>query len=181
MIWLKIFCYKVFIHIKLKLHNFLMDSIFNFIYSVVIMVLLMGLVKHIRGPHVQRKNCYIIMITFNKNCNIESVLGLRLVSLLVASLETQGQSVRAAITVARVFKKELNQMLVSDWAQKVIFLCPFGGQHLSCCSGDLLIWRSLPANSTICTCLARIGVWRAFFEKSFQWKWGPQKQRNLII
>ena len=34
-----------------------MDSIFNLIYSFVIMVLLMGLVKHICGPHVQRKGC----------------------------------------------------------------------------------------------------------------------------
>ena len=41
-----------------------MDSIFNLICSVVIMVLLMGFVKVIRGPHLQRKNV-IIMITFN--------------------------------------------------------------------------------------------------------------------
>ena len=54
------------------------------------------------------------MITFNKNSNIEPVLGLCLVSLLVASAETQGRSVRAGITVAKVFKKELNQMFVSD-------------------------------------------------------------------
>ena len=51
-----------------------MDSIVNLIYSVVIMVLLMELIKHVRGPHVQRKK--IIMITFNKNSNIEPVLGL---------------------------------------------------------------------------------------------------------
>ena len=35
-----------------------MDSIFNLIYSVVIMVLLMELIKHVRGPHVQRKKNY---------------------------------------------------------------------------------------------------------------------------
>ena len=115
-----------------------MDSIFNLICSVVIMVLLMGCVKDIHGPHVQRKNV-IIMITFNKNSNIEPVLGLRLVSLLVASMETQGRSVRAGITVAKVFKKELNRMFVSDWTQKNYFLCPFRGQHLSCSSCDLLI------------------------------------------
>ena len=62
-----------------------MDSIFNLICSFVIMVLLMGFVKDIHGPHVQRKNV-IIMITFNKN--IEPVLCLCLVSLLVASVET---------------------------------------------------------------------------------------------
>ena len=61
-----------------------MDSIFNLICSVVIMVLLMGFVKDIRGPHLQRKDV-IILITFNKNSNIEPVLGLCLVSLLVAS------------------------------------------------------------------------------------------------
>ena len=60
-----------------------------------------------------KERIVIIMITFNKNCHIEPVLGLRFVSLLVASLETQGQSVRAGITVAKVFKKELNRMLVS--------------------------------------------------------------------
>ena len=115
-----------------------MDSIFNLICSVVIMVLLMGFVKDIHGPHVQRKNV-IIMITFNKNSNIEPVLCLCLVSLLVASAETHGRSVRAGITVAKVFKKELNQMFVSDWTQKNYFLWPFRGQHLSCCSCDLLI------------------------------------------
>lgn len=79
------------------------------------------------------------MITFNKNSNIEPVLCLCLVSLLVASMETQGRSVRAGITVAKVFKKELNQMFVSDWTQENYFLCPFRGQHLLCCSCDLLI------------------------------------------
>ena len=61
------------------------------------------------------------MITFNKNSNIEPVLCLCLVSLLVASAETHGRSVRAGITVAKVFKKELNQMFVSDWTQKITF------------------------------------------------------------
>ena len=97
-----------------------MDSIFNLICSVVIMVLLMGFVKVIRGPHLQRKNV-IIMITFNQNSNTEPVLCLCLVSLLVASAETHGRSVRAGITVAKVFKKELNQMFVSDWTQKITF------------------------------------------------------------
>ena len=45
-------------------------------------------------------------------------------------------------------------MLVSD-----LFVCPMGGKHLSCCFHDLLIQRSLPANSTVCcTCLAHAGV-----------------------
>ena len=100
-----------------------MDSIFNLICSVVIMVLLMGFVKDIRGPHLQRKNV-IIMISFNKNSNIEPVLGLCLVSLLVASMETQGRSIRAGITVAKVFKKELNQMFVSDGTQKKLLFLP---------------------------------------------------------
>ena len=63
------------------------------------------------------------MITFNKNSNIEPVLCLCLVSLL-ASVETQGRSVRAGIMVARVFKKELNQMFVSDWTQKKLLFVP---------------------------------------------------------
>ena len=67
-----------------------MDSFFNLICSVVIMVLLMGFVKDIHGPHVQRKNVIIIMITFNKNSSIEPVLCLCLVSLSVASVETKG-------------------------------------------------------------------------------------------
>ena len=99
---------------------------------------LLILVKQICGPHVKRK-IKIIMITFNKNCNIEPVLGLNLVSLFLASSDTQGWSVRSGITVVKVFKKELNRMLVSDWAQRNYFLCPFKGQHLSCCSRDLLI------------------------------------------
>lgn len=40
-----------------------------------------------------KERIVIIMITFNKNCHIEPVLGLRLVSLLVASSETQGRLV----------------------------------------------------------------------------------------
>ena len=87
------------------------------------MVLLMGFVKDIRGPHLQRKNV-IIMISLNKNSNIEPVLGLCLVSLLVASVETQGRSIRAGITVAKVFKKELNQMFVSDGTQKKLLFLP---------------------------------------------------------
>lgn len=87
------------------------------------MVLLMGFVKDIRGPHLQRKNV-IIMISFNKNSNIEPVLGLCLVSLLVASVEAQGRSIRAGITVAKVFKKELNQMFVSDGTQKKLLFLP---------------------------------------------------------
>ena len=35
-----------------------MDSIFNLICSVVIMVLLMGFVKDIRGPHAKKKCNY---------------------------------------------------------------------------------------------------------------------------
>ena len=153
-----------------------MDSIFNLICSVVIMVLLMGFVKDIRGPHLQRKNV-IIMISFNKNSNIEPVLGLCLVSLLVASVETQGRSIRAGITVAKVFKKELNQMFVSDETQKKLLFLPIQRPDIM-----LLLWSSYMKKFTckldylhlsgLCT--------RAFFEKSFQWKWGPQNQRNPI-
>ena len=64
------------------------------------------------------------MISLNKNSNIEPVLGLCLVSLLVASVETQGRSIRAGITVAKVFKKELNQMFVSDGTQKKLLFLP---------------------------------------------------------
>ena len=51
-------------------------------------------------------------------------IGLCLVSLLVASVETQGRSIRAGITVAKVFKKELNQMFVSDGTQKKLLFLP---------------------------------------------------------
>ena len=37
---------------------------------------------------------------------------------------------------------QLIRILISDWAQKIYFLCPIGGQRLSRCFRDLLI-RSL--------------------------------------
>ena len=84
------------------------------------MVLLMGFVKDIRGPQVQRKNV-IIMITFNKNSNIEPVLCLCLVSLLVASVETQGRSVRARIKVAKVCRKSSIKCLSLIGHKKISF------------------------------------------------------------
>ena len=155
-----------------------MDSIFNLICSVVIMVLLMGFVKDIHGPHVQRKNV-IIMITLDKNSNIEPVLCLCLVSLLVASVETQGWSVRAGITVAKVFQKELNQMFVSDWTQKKLLFVPIQRPA----SIVLLLWSSYVKKFTCKLDYLHLSgsCTRAFFEKSFQWKWGLQNQRNPII
>ena len=64
-------------------------------------------------------------------------------------------------------------MLVSD-----LFVCPIGGQHLSCCFHDVLIQRSLPANSTVhCTCLAHTGVIPREIENDiFLGGWGGGKQ-----
>ena len=139
-----------------------------------------GFIDGVRKRHTwsscAKKNV-IIMITFNKNSNIEPVLCLCLVSLL-ASVETQGRSVRAGITVAKVFKKELNQMFVSDWTQKKLLFVPIQRPDIV-----LLLWSSCMKKfickldylhlSGSCT--------RAFYEKSFQWKWGPQNPRNPII
>ena len=117
------------------------------------------------------------MITFNKNSNIEPVLCLCLVSLLVVSVETQGRSVRAGITVAKVFKKELNQNVCLWLDTKKLLFVPIQRPDII-----LLLWSSYMKKFTckldylhlsgLCT--------RAFFEKSFQWKWGPQNQRNPI-
>ena len=119
------------------------------------------------------------MITFNKNSNIEPVLWLCLVSLLVASAETHGRSVRAGITVAKVFKKELNQMFVSDGTQKKLLFVPIQRP-----ASVLLLLRSSYVKKFTC----KLDYWhlsgsctRAFFEKSFQWKWGPQNPRKPII
>ena len=57
------------------------------------------------------------MVTLNLS------LAFRLVSLLVASAETQGRSVRAGITVAKVFKKELNQNVCLWLDTKKITFC----------------------------------------------------------
>ena len=102
------------------------------------MVLLMELIKHVRGPHVQRKK--IIMITFNKNGNIEPVLGLSFGFLVGGIRRDPGAVGQGRNNGGESFQERAQSKCLSLIGHKKnYFLCPFRGQHLSCCSCDLLI------------------------------------------
>ena len=94
-------------------------------------------------------------------------------------------------TVAKVFKNgreslwdaslnepflRLIRILVSDWAHKM-FLCPFGGQHLSRCFRDLLI----RGTNYLQTLLYALPLWLvddSFLQKEFWAKMGPTKPKK---
>ena len=108
--------------------------------------------------------------------------------------ETQRKSVGLGKTGANVFKDgwespwdatlkktvpRLIRMLDSAW----FFLCQIKDKHLSRYCRELLIRRSLPAKLTVRRRSPYISglCRRAFFEKSFQRKSGPQNQIYPII
>ena len=103
-----------------------------------------------------------------------------------SSLETQGQLVGSGKMAAKCSRMgegapgilvTLNKiLLVFDWVQK-IFLCPIRGQNLLHSICDLLIQRSLPANSTVPSlpvknCLPyQSGSYRRAFLENESWNW----------
>ena len=67
----------------------------------------------------------------------------------------------------------LIRMLVSDWAQKNVFVPNRGPASIV-----LLSWSFLPAHSTVRCILPYLSgsCSGAFFEKIFQWEWGPKAE-----
>ena len=112
----------------------------------------------------------------------------------VISSETQRKSVGLGKTGANVFKdgwespwdatlKKASSTTHSNAWLCLIFLCQIKDKHLSRHCRELLIRRSLPAKLTVRRRSAYMSglCRRAFFQKSFQRKWGPQNQRYPII
>ena len=149
--------------------------------------------SYIRKTHKRHSFNYIWEI-----CSWVFVKIIIIITLVQASLETQGRSVEGGETASKAFENgrkdprnatldepvsPLIRIIVWDLAQNII-QCPKRGQHLSRCFRGLLIRGRLTANSTVRrTCLALAGEISAKMEptkpKKFYNTPIPEKNRKL--